>query len=569
MPKRRLSTRKDCFTAADSQVHDEPTNERLRRLERQQLPQAKSGQNGKAHEPSSCVESTVDSESLSCPSIAISPDATPLPSATDENDCRNDTDNVEETCQQDEMPTMELDDQCPVTLVFEKSPLHVAPRLHKERPDRIEWIRECLQNQGLLDQCHVLKHDGKSRNTDDGCCIGTLNSHKRHRAISHRDRVLNSIKKAHSAGLVNRMERLENFSGCLQEESHQYDSVYLTQHSWSSAKQSTSSLCKLVDHILSPQAQNHQPLSSAEPRTIPCGFACIRPPGHHASSSLAHGYCLINHVAVAAKFALEYHGCEDVSVDCRTNQEPFSQESLASQLRAQLVPAPQRRVAILDWDVHHGDGTQSIFWNDPNVLFCSIHAQKAFPFVPGSSAKSVGGPQALGKTVNVAWTSHDMGDEEYLYALQTLILPILQEFHPTLLLISAGFDAAAGDGFGGNLSPVNGFGRMTTEILKVTNKLRCPVVASLEGGYKQSVLGPCVTSVVQAMVDFHQDTNRMKQESGKTMLEEEGNKNLASHHDIARTCHVSTEGVCPTAVKNVEATREAQQKYWKCLSSGQ
>jgi acetoin utilization deacetylase AcuC-like enzyme len=229
-------------------------------------------------------------------------------------------------------------------------------------------------------------------------------------------------------------------------------------------------------------------------------------------------------------------------------------------------------VAILDWDIHHGDGTQSIFWNDPNVLFCSIHAQKAFPFMSGSSAKSVGGPNALGRTVNVAWTSHGMGDKEYLYALQTLIIPMLQEFQPTLILISAGFDAATGDAYGGNLSSVNGFGRMTTEILKVANEMDCPVIASLEGGYKQSVLGPCVASVVQSMVDF--DGNimiRTGNESDENSLDGFANGALArttsSIHGIIGTKRSLADGICPTAVKNAEATRAAQKKYWKCLSA--
>ena len=161
-----------------------------------------------------------------------------------------------------------------------------------------------------------------------------------------------------------------------------------------------------------------------------------------------------------------------------------------------------------------------------------------------------------------------IADNEYLYALQTLLLPVLQEFQPTLILISAGFDAAAGDDYGGNLSPVNGFGRMTTEVLQVANKLCCPVIASLEGGYKQSVLGPCVASVVQSMVDFGANTIRETGESSKKECVN-GSPAVASnsHYYVAGRIPVSTDSICPTAAKNVEATRSAQQKYWKCLSA--
>ncbi|CAJ1946027.1 unnamed protein product [Cylindrotheca closterium] len=368
------------------------------------------------------------------------------------------------------------------------------------------------------------------------------------------------------------MQKLKDFAGCLKEEAHQYDSVYLTPHSWTSALQSVSSLCKLVDHILLPMGEIELSKFSlpSNKKPVRFGFACIRPPGHHASSSLANGYCLINHVAVAATYALEYFGGRFGDAELVQDESPKS--SPKNSYPFLRNPKPQRRVAILDWDIHHGDGTQSIFWNDPNVLFCSIHAQKAFPFVSGSSAKSVGGPNAFGRTVNVAWTSHGMGDNEYVYALQTLILPILQEFQPTLILISAGFDAATGDSYCGNLSPVNGFGRMTTEILRVATEMDCPVIASLEGGYKQSVLVPCVASVVQSMVVFGEESIMTRNENDeRNFLKGFANDALVGttssiNHAITGSIASSIDGVCPTAVKNIEATRAAQQQFWKCLS---
>ena len=125
------------------------------------------------------------------------------------------------------------------------------------------------------------------------------------------------------------------------------------------------------------------------------------------------------------------------------------------------------RVAIVDWDVHHGNGTQRIFWNDSNVLYISLHRYENGTFYPGTTFGNydqVGGPDALGTSVNVPWPCTGMGDADYLHAFQQCILPIAYEFAPDLVIVSAGFDAADGDVLGGCRVSPTGYAHMTHQL---------------------------------------------------------------------------------------------------------
>ena len=175
------------------------------------------------------------------------------------------------------------------------------------------------------------------------------------------------------------------------------------------------------------------------------GLALLRPPGHHAEAGRAMGFCLFNNVAVAAK-ALQASG------------------------RA-------GKVLIVDWDLHHGNGTQNSFWEDPSVLYFSTHQ---FPFYPGTGAiGEIGGGEGCGYTVNVAW-GEGMGDAEYLEAFDRVLLPIARSFAPDIVLVSCGFDAADGDPLGGmRLSPA-GYAAMTARLRELAGGR---LVLALEGGY--------------------------------------------------------------------------------------
>jgi acetoin utilization deacetylase AcuC-like enzyme len=178
-------------------------------------------------------------------------------------------------------------------------------------------------------------------------------------------------------------------------------------------------------------------------------FALVRPPGHHAEASKAMGFCLFNNVAIGARYA---------------------QRSLKL-----------RHILIIDWDLHHGNGTQHSFEDDPTILYFSTHQ---YPYYPGTGAFSEAGQgKGRGFTVNVP-LSIGCGDGEYLAIFEKILKPIALEFDPDIILVSAGFDIYAGDPLGGmNVTP-KGFAGLTGSIMEMAN-ICCEgkMIITLEGGY--------------------------------------------------------------------------------------
>ncbi|KAK4122591.1 histone deacetylase A-like protein [Parathielavia appendiculata] len=205
-------------------------------------------------------------------------------------------------------------------------------------------------------------------------------------------------------------------------------------------------------------------------------FAVIRPPGHHAEYKAAMGFCLFNNVPIAAKI-------------CQAD-----------------YPELCRKILILDWDVHHGNGIQNMFYDDPNILYISLHVYRNgefypgkpdSPFTPDGGIEHCGAGPGLGKNVNIGWHDQGMGDGEYMAAFQKIVMPIAHEFNPDLVIISAGFDAAAGDELGGCFVTPACYAHMTHMLMSLAGG---KVAVCLEGGYDLEAISKSALAVAQTLM---------------------------------------------------------------------
>ena len=217
------------------------------------------------------------------------------------------------------------------------------------------------------------------------------------------------------------------------------------------ALRATGSLLALADAVMAGDSDN--------------GFALVRPPGHHAEHDAAMGFCLYNSVAIAARYLQQQHGVE--------------------------------RVLILDWDVHHGNGTQHAFDRDPSVMFISLHQ---YPHYPGTGARSETGVGAgEGTTVNCPM-SPGSGDEHYRQAFEEVVLPKASAFNPDFILISAGFDAHQADPLGSIGLANESYVWMTRAVMELADRCCEGRLASvLEGGYDLRALAESVTGHVRVL----------------------------------------------------------------------
>lgn len=209
-------------------------------------------------------------------------------------------------------------------------------------------------------------------------------------------------------------------------------------------------------------------------------FALIRPPGHHATAEQAMGFCLFNNIAIAARYALKNHNLE--------------------------------RVLIADFDVHHGNGTEEIFYTDPTVLYFSTHQ---YPHYPGTGAISDDGAgEGKGTTVNVPLPAY-CGDAEYQRAYEGILVPVVRRFKPQLILVSAGYDNHWADQLSMMQLTVDGFGNIVSILKGLADEL-CggKLLLSLEGGYHLKALSLSIRSTLEVLLDIPRSADPLGKPTG-------------------------------------------------------
>jgi acetoin utilization deacetylase AcuC-like enzyme len=293
---------------------------------------------------------------------------------------------------------------------------HLAGRQHPERPERFDAVLDGLRSAGLLDR--LLPLDSRAATEDE-------------LLLCHTPQYLRTAQ-----------QDVERGRPCLST-----GDTDITANSWDAALHAAGSALNAVDAVVSGRARN--------------AFCNVRPPGHHANAGRGMGFCLLNNVAIAARYAQRRHALD--------------------------------RVVIVDWDVHHGNGTQDIFYSDPSVFFFSSHQ---WPLYPGTGrADETGAGAAQGTTMNFPFPA-GTGRAEILRAVQTSLMPAARRFRPDLVLISAGFDSRIGDPLGRFTLTDQDFADLTRTVMELTEGR---VISVLEGGYSLEGLASAAAAHVAAL----------------------------------------------------------------------
>lgn len=292
---------------------------------------------------------------------------------------------------------------------------------HLESPRRLTALRERLENDFLLARLDQLTSDPAG---DE------------------------DLLAVHVRGYLAQLERITR-----QQEIIMFGlDTYATPQSYGLARLAAGGVMRVVDAVMTGAAAN--------------GAAAIRPPGHHATSYTAMGFCLLNNIAIAARHAQRAHGV--------------------------------KRVLIVDYDVHHGNGTQDIFYTDPSVFYISTHQS---PLYPGTGAvHEVGEEAGAGYTLNIPLPP-GVGDVGYTRVFEQIVLPAAQQFGPELILVSVGFDAHWDDPLANMQLSLAGYDRLARMLIEAAASLcQGRIVFVLEGGYNLEVLSFGWANVVRALL---------------------------------------------------------------------
>ncbi|XP_030196592.1 histone deacetylase 5 isoform X3 [Gadus morhua] len=358
-------------------------------------------------------------------------------------------------------------------------------QIHPEHAGRVQSIWSRLQETGLLTRCERVR--GRKATLDE---VRTV--HSEFHTLLYGTSPLNRHKLDHKKilGPISNKMYAQLPCGGIGVDS---DTVWNEMHSSGAVRMAVGSLIELAFKVAAGELKN--------------GFAVVRPPGHHAEESTAMGFCFFNSVAITARLLQQKLGV---------------------------------KILIVDWDIHHGNGTQQAFYSDPSILYISLHRYDDGNFFPGSGApEEVGSGPGVGYNVNVAWTGGvdpPMGDVEYLTAFSTLVMPIAQLFSPDVVLVSAGFDAVEGhqSPLGGYRVSARCFGRLTQMLMELAGGR---VVLALEGGHDLTAICDASESCVSALLGDQVD------EVYQAVVKE----------------------ICPEAAISLERVRLIQSEHWPSL----
>ncbi|NXO32719.1 HDA10 deacetylase, partial [Cisticola juncidis] len=272
--------------------------------------------------------------------------------------------------------------------------------------------------------------------------------------------------------------------------SENYDAFFFHPSSYRCARLAVGAALQLVDAVMAGRVRN--------------GMALVRPPGHHSQRNAANGFCLFNNVAIAAEYAKLKYGLQ--------------------------------RILIVDWDVHHGQGTQYIFEEDSSVLYFSWHRyehQEFWPSLRESDYDAVGLGKGKGFNINLPWNKVGMGNSDYLAAFFHVLLPMAFEFDPELVIVSSGYDSGIGDPEGQMNATPEVFAHLTHFLMQLANGKLCVI---LEGGYHLKSLGESVCMTVKTLLG-----DPVPQITGEM-------------------------APCLSAIESIQNVRAAHKPYWKWLA---